>query len=149
MNNLLFLVLVLSLLACNPACSYQTEMSDKNNKHPQNKKTLTSEAGRTILTGPIVSKNFIMKNGKSTDKVEYYLRASVQDYFIKFCESKVSKETLESYLKQADLPDIMGDKVVSLEVEIIREGSWDICESSLENQQKSRIGDYIIVHSIQ
>ncbi len=118
-------------------------MSDK---HPKTKQT--SSAGKTILTGPLVSKAFVLKNGKKTDKEELYLRASVQDYFIKFCESKVSQKELEKHLKTVTQTDPMGDKIVSLAVDIINKGEWDNCEGA-DMQVQSRIGTYIIIHSIE
>lgn len=98
---------------------------------------------KIVVTAPIVQKNFMKKNGQATDLVEYYLRQSIQDYFIKFCESQVSRTTLEAYLesqKEELIP------TVTLEVEIL-EGYWDICpEDPVEMQ--SRIGKYVIIHRI-
>lgn len=139
------------VLSCHPISSNTTPMDDKkktNKTLSKNKTPQTSESGKTILTGPIIRKKFQKKNGKYSDKEELYLRASVQDYFIKFCSSHVKKEALESYLKETKLPDVMGDKVVSLEVEIVRDGFLDICDFSLDQMPQSRKGDFINVSRI-
>ncbi len=139
----MYLAFIFTMLACQPTGQNNTNMSNEN------KKTQLSADGKTILTGPIIRKKFLKKNNKVTDREELYLRTSVTDYFIKFCKSKVSLETLEKHLEQSDLPDVMGDKIVSLEVEIIRNGELDNCDPpSLEIQVQSRMGDYILVNSI-
>ena len=47
---------------------------------------------------------------------DLYLRCSIQDYYIKFCESKVKKEDIVSRI----------DSAVTAEVEIVM-GVWDDC----------------------
>lgn len=84
----------------------------------------------------IIEKPFIIKNGIESDKMELYLRCSMDDFFIKFCESEVTRESIEAYL----------DKGIMVDVEI-REGSWDICEDDYEHAQ-SRIGHYALIHHI-
>lgn len=84
----------------------------------------------------IIEKPFIIKNGIESDKMELYLRCSMDDFFIKFCESGVTGESIEAYL----------DKGIMVDFEI-REGSWDICEDDYENAQ-SRIGHYAVIHHI-
>ncbi len=81
----------------------------------------------------IVEKTFVNKGGKITDYKELYLRCSVQDYFIKLCESKVSKEELMKHL----------DKGVTVHVEI-REGMWDHCDPNPAYAQ-SRTGLYAAI----
>ena len=100
----------------------------------------TSGDAETI-TAPVVTKNFVAKNGKVTDHLEFYIRQSIQDYFIKFCESGVSREELETYLNELD-----GEiKTLTMVVEI-RDGEWDQCDEDFEVQ--SRIGEYMVIHSI-
>ena len=94
-----------------------------------------------IISAPLVVKYFRKKNGELTDRKELYIRRSIQDYFIKLCESKVSFEDLESYLPETE-EEI---KVVKLEVEF-REGNWDSCDEDEESQ--SRVGEYVVVHQI-
>ncbi len=94
-----------------------------------------------VVSAPVVEKAFVRKNGAPTDQVELYLQRSIQDYFIKFCESAVSREALEAHLQTIDSPI----KSVTLEVEF-KEGSWDICDENFE--QQSRIGEYVIIHRI-
>lgn len=81
----------------------------------------------------IVEKVFVNKGGKVTNYKELYLRCSVQDYFIKLCESKVSKEELMKYV----------DKGVTVHVEI-REGMWDHCDPNPAYAQ-SRTGLYAAI----
>ena len=101
----------------------------------------TSE-GRRIISAPIVEKPFFTKNGRLTDKTDLYVQRSIQDYFIKFCESEVSREELEAHFE--GITSFV--KTVKMEVEF-RTGEWDVCEeSSLEIQ--SRIGEYVVIYRI-
>ena len=84
----------------------------------------------------VIEKPFIIKNGVESDKMEYYLRCSVDDYFIKFCESNVTREEIAEYV----------GKGIMVDVEIL-EGSWDICSDDYEYAQ-SRIGYYAVIHQI-
>lgn len=94
-----------------------------------------------IISAPLVFKNFTRKDGKTTDIGEIYLRRSTKDFFIKFCESKISRNELEDQLSKID-----GEiKVLTLEVEFF-DGNWDICDEN--NLQQSRIGEYVIIHRI-
>ncbi len=109
---------------------------------PQNKTPDEKTENNTfIISAPIVAKDFYKKNGAKTDVQEYYIRRSVQDYFIKFCEGKVLRKDLEEAL--AKIPGEM--KSLKMEVEF-RDGSWDICDDNVE--QQSRIGKYVIIHKI-
>lgn len=130
----LFAILSL-LIFCTSSCLGQKEKPIKK------KKDLSTEAGTSIISAPVVSKSFVKKNGVVTDKKELYLQRSIQDYYIKFCESKITQEALEHHLS-----NISGFiKSVSLEVEF-REGAWDICDGNMD--QQSRIGAYVIIHRI-
>ena len=97
--------------------------------------------GTYIIKAPIVFKNFVKKNGQVTDKKEIYIQRSIQDYFVKFCESKINREELEN-----TLAGIHGEiKAVTLEVEFL-DGYWDICDENFS--QQSRMGKYIVIHRI-
>lgn len=100
-----------------------------------------SDQGNPIIDTPIVKKEFINKKGVGTGVFEYYAQRSIQDYFIKFCESKISKKELEQAL-EAEKGLL---KTVRLEVEY-KEGNWDQCGKELV---QSRTGSYIIIHSIK
>ena len=63
---------------------------------------------------------------------DLYIERSVQDYFIKFCESKVSREELETHLSTKNTEI----KVATLEVEFL-DGSWDICDGNFEQQSST------------
>ncbi len=85
----------------------------------------------------LIKKPFISKNGKTTDQYEWYLRCSVQDYFIKLCEGKVKASDLEPYL----------NKGIAVRMEV-RDGNWDICKGDPEYAQ-SRIGRYAVILKIE
>ena len=84
----------------------------------------------------VVEKAFVNKVGKTTEFKELYLRCSIQDYYIKFCESKVSLKKMKKHI----------DKGLTVTYEL-KEGEWDICEGDPEMQ--SRIGFYAIVIKIK
>jgi hypothetical protein len=90
----------------------------------------------STLKCQLVEKAFVNKGGKTQGFTELYLRCSVQDYFIKLCESAVTKEELINYL----------DKGIEVEAEI-KEGSWDICRNDPRYAQ-SRIGKYVVINKI-
>jgi hypothetical protein len=102
-----------------------------------------------VLHCQLVEKEFYKKNGKPAGFTELYLRASVQDYFIKLCESNVTKEDFAPYLhKDTDNKeelDLRIPKGISVQV-ILSEGEWDICAGDPEMQ--SRIGMYAAVLKI-
>ncbi len=120
-----------------PSCHAQ------NTDHMEKKKTVdtSSNDGKKIITAPIVLKSFIKKNGEPADFKEMYVQRSIQDYFIKFCESQVTRKELEDHLAASDGPI----NAVTLEVSF-REGEWDVCEEN--ERMQSRIGEYVIVHRI-
>jgi len=108
---------------------------------PKNKQAdQKTEGNRRIISAPIVRSSFVTKSGEVTDIKEYYISRSIQNYFIKFCESSVTKEALLAALeKQNGLI-----KSLTLEVEF-RDGEWDRCG---EEDVQSRIGEYVLVHRI-
>ena len=110
---------------------------DVNNKTESQK----TEGSKQIISAPIIVKDKVLRHGVISDEKELYIQQSIQDYYIKFCESAVSRKELEKYLetKSADI------KVTKLEVEII-DGDWDICDDNLNSQ--SRTGKYMIIHRI-
>jgi len=99
--------------------------------------TKTPNKVNVITTGcEVVEKASVNKGGKISEYKEMYLRCSVQDYYIKFCESKVSLKKMKKYLDQG----------VTVTYEV-REGEWDICKGDPEMQ--SRIGTYAIVLKVK
>lgn len=84
----------------------------------------------------IVEKIFRNKAGKVLGDTELYLRCSVQDYFIKFCESEVSKEEISKYINSG----------VTVEMEV-RDGEWDSCPAQTFPVQ-SRVGVYVVIKKI-
>lgn len=104
---------------------------------------VSSGEGKYIIVAPIVKKAFVNKAGKATGGEELFIRRSVQDYFIKFCEGHVTRADLEKALivkEGVEYPN------VKLEIEI-KEGNWDICEGDPLHSQ-SRIGEYMVIHRI-
>lgn len=127
-------IIALSILF---SCSTSKEKPSQQN-NVSDKKTAENSY---LITAPIVKKQFVNKAGRTTDHTEYYIQQSIQDYFIKFCESNVSEDELKERLNR-----IQGDiKTVRLSVEI-REGAWDLCDDGLEAQ--SRIGQYMVILEI-
>jgi len=113
-----------------------------------NKEAMDTNTPNNIMTvsGLIVKKEFIKKNRNSANFEQLYFRLSRGDFFIKFCESNVTQEELENHLNQPNVPEVLGDKSVTLEVKIIN-GAWDICPGEFPEAQ-SRIGEYVIIHRI-
>lgn len=105
-------------------------------------KDISSSGNKVVFACPIVKKVFVKKNGQPTDRYDYYLQRSVQDYFIKFCESEVSREELENHLKSQEGPI----KTVRVEVEF-KTGAWDDCDDQ-EVEVQSRIGKYAVLFQI-
>lgn len=133
MKTIIFLVLGFLMYAC----ASTQDVTPVNNKTAD----VPTEDGRYIISAPIVSKNFVMKNGKATEHSEYYVQRSIQDYFIKFCEGNVTVAELEKHLKKQT-----GEiKSLTLEIEI-KDGMWDSCDN--ENLVQSRTGPYIVIYRI-
>lgn len=107
-------------------------------------KTPDKEVKKNVfeISAPIVKKPFINKGGKDMGFEEYYVQRSIQDYFIKFCESSVTKEELDRALEESK--ELV--KALTIHAEI-REGNWDICPDDPEHMQ-SRIGEYMVIHKI-
>jgi hypothetical protein len=132
-NSWLFLFCL--FVSCNVMQKPPSENSRKE------KTAITTENNRFVVSGQLISKEMIRKNGKAAGFGELYYRLSVQDYFIKFCESSVTKEELEPFVNT-------DTSFVSVTMEVsVQEGDWDICEGSPAEMQ-SRIGKYIVVHKL-
>lgn len=134
--NKLYLIFTFIIIFSFLSCSSQKDMDKSKNKM----KNITTEKGTSIVTAPIVTKKFIKKNGEPSDFAEYYLQRSVDDFFIKFCESQITLAQLKEALDKIESPI----KTLTLEVEF-KTGSWDICD---DIEAQSRIGDYVIIHRI-
>lgn len=138
---LIIIVIIICLISCRPLIKNETEMIKKI----ETKKTSSDD--KEIISGLIVKKAFVNKIGKTGGFKEFYFRASIQDYFIKFCESKISKTEIENYINKNYKNDILDDSPITLEVKIIKNGLWDICEGDIQEQQ-SRVGNYMIIYRI-
>lgn len=95
------------------------------------------DSNAKYTTCQLIEKEFVNKGGKVTEYKELYLRCSIQDYFIKLCESNVDVKTLRKYL----------NKSISVEIEIRDDGMWDICTDDPAYAQ-SRTGAYVVIKKI-
>jgi len=94
-----------------------------------------------LVSAPIVEKPFFNKAGKKMDFTEFYIQQSAQDYYIKFCESRVSREELETALSKIE------GNIKTLTIEVtFKEGLWDSCE---DYEVQSRVGKYVVLHEIK
>ncbi|MEL6254558.1 MAG: hypothetical protein AAFR87_21290 [Bacteroidota bacterium] len=136
----LFIYLIaacLLLFSCN-----KTPITESTMGKYQKRADQKSGENRVIIIAEIVKKTFVNKAGKVTDKKEFYIRRSIQDYFIKFCESEVSSEELrEAWEKETGFI-----KTLRIEVEF-KEGNWDDCEKE-EVELQSRVGEYAVLHRL-
>lgn len=130
MKKQIFIITILCVLS---SCASPKKASEKT---PE-KQTDTEQ----IITAPIIEKQVYNKAGKKMDFTDYFLRQSVQDYFIKFCESKVTRKELEGALAEINSPI----KTLTLKVEF-REGEWDSCD---DFPVQSRIGRYVILLGVE
>ena len=119
------------------SCSTPKEGIESGLKTPDK----TTERGTSIISAPIVYKNAVSKRNEVMEFKDVYIQRSIQDYYIKFCESMVSRAELEEHMNK-----ISGDiKALTLEVQF-REGEWDICEG--DPMMQSRIGQYVIIYRV-
>ena len=133
--NLSCFVLFLGLLFS--SCSTPKEGIESGLKTPDEK----TERGTYIITAPIVYKSAMSKRNVDMEFKDVYIQRSIQDYYIKFCESMISRAELEEHMNK-----ISGDiKALTLEVQF-REGEWDICEG--DPMMQSRIGQYVIIYRV-
>ena len=104
----------------------------------ENSKAISKENSTPyIYNCQLIEKEFVNKGGKIAVFKELYLSCSVQDYFIKLCESNLTHEELEPYI----------GKGIRVEVEI-KDGMWDHCNEN-EAHTQSRMGPYIIIKSLK
>ena len=127
----LYLWILLGLVSCGiPNSSNMT----------QNKQAdLSSGQEKYIITAEVVQKNIAQDDRQDSDKTAFYVRRSIQDYYIKFCESDINRAELEQRLET--LSGLI--KTVKLQVSY-REGTLDECE----NRQGVDEGQYIVVHQL-
>ncbi len=88
-------------------------------------------------TGEIIEKTFVNNNGEIGNFTELYFRASIQDYYIKFCESAVKKEDLIPFI----------GKVITVDAEIVI-GNFDTCPGE-QSPQEIREGHYMVIKKFE
>lgn len=133
-----FLAIALLTNACCAKIQSKSPIMPKND--PKSKSATFHNT--TILHGEIVAKLFMDPlSGKVAipEKEEYYLRCSVQDYFIKFCESEVSQAQISTYYNPKKITN-----PISVEAEI-KNGDLDTCENI---PSIGRIEYYVAIKSI-
>ena len=87
-------------------------------------------------TGQILEKSYVTKRGKASGQTDLYIRLSMGDYFIKFCESSISRKDIEA--KVDSYITFKGD---------VKSGEWDSCPGDTDRVQ-SRTGPYITVREL-
>lgn len=138
MKTYIYLTAVLLLFA---SCKKTVVTESTMGKIPKRADQKSGD-NRVIISAEIVEKTFVNKAGKVTDKKEFYIRRSIQDYFIKFCESVVSRDELRTaWEKESGFI-----KTLRMEVEF-RKGKWDDCGEE-EVELQSRLGEYAVLHRI-
>lgn len=82
-----------------------------------------------------------IQKGEEIDEPEWWLRMSVQDYFIKWCECGVTQAEVMALL------NAQSGAMKTLEVELeIRRGDWDNCDPTVI--ATSRGGAYAVIHRV-
>ncbi len=117
---------VVTVTANQPNEPVKGQMQQRN-KNPNDKR----------MYGEIVEKPYVLKNGVQSAVSELFFRASVQDYFIKFCESSVTRSQVAPYIGQG----------ITLAANV-QEGEWDKCPVDSLYEVQSRMGYYITIDSI-
>ena len=101
----------------------------------------STQNNRVIISAPIVKKKKVDLLGITHEVDEFYVRRSIQDYFIKFCESDVNRAKFnQRFEANSSLINTM-----KLEV-TFKTGYWDNCIEKVDD--KSRQGEYVIIHQI-
>lgn len=94
--------------------------------------------GRTKITCEVVLKESGYVDDDKNAKKEYYIRRSIQDYFIKFSESSLSEIDIAKMLERKKDDFI---KMLTLTV-VFKDGYWD---DTKEDQTEDRKGAYVIL----
>ncbi len=129
MKVLLISSLLVLLVACGTSKSPGPMVADQQ-----------TEQGNYIISAEVVELPMKMKNGKVAGYTDWYVRRSAQDYFIKFCESGITRKELEQTLNRENGTI----KTLTMEVEY-RNGLWDSCSDEIV---QSRTGEYIVIHRL-
>ncbi len=123
-------LLFLSLLPILAFASCREE-SPKSPSAPPMKKMNKRFTG--TYTGQVIEKTGLNKAGKPLANDDLYLRLSMGDFFIKFCESSISREDLKDKVDQ--YITVIGE---------LKKGEWDSCPGDSQPVQ-SRVGEYFII----
>lgn len=123
MNKIFLLLIILFLISCKTPKTTSTALKVKDPNSP-------------YTSCLLVEKEFVNKGGKITEYKELYLQCSIQDYFIKICESNVTLEELKPYINSG----------IKIKMEI-KDGMWDHCSDDPAYAQ-SRMGTYVVIKEI-
>lgn len=100
-----------------------------------------SSNNRVIITAPITKSHKPDALGKPSAISEFYINRSIQDYYIKFCESSVSLQEFESKY------DSMTNLIITMRLEVtFKSGNWDNCPN--HPVDGDRHGEYVVLHQI-
>lgn len=132
-----FMLMGLMILMSCRKSSYQEAMS----QFDQEGYELNKERQGGLL---IVKKDQVSQKGQATGETEYYVRASSQDYLIKFCESYCTRRQFESMLScDLSVDDMM--HLCSWKGSYrVKQGALDHCEVA-DSLSASRIGYYAVL----
>ncbi len=96
---------------------------------------------KMITYAEFVQLNYTSQKGEIQEGKEWYVRMSVQDYFIKWCECAVSIDEIENLLEKNT------NMIKTLEIELeIKSGDWDNCDPNVI--AASRGGKYAVIHHV-
>lgn len=109
----------------------QSQKTDLGTTVPVSREYSKHQNQGEVVSCQIVKKVYETKGGKITEHSDYYLRCSIDDYFIKICESNVTQELLERNVNNG----------FNMLVEF-KDGLWDQCT---EEMVQSRTGPYVII----
>lgn len=137
------LALLLFLTASAPICFSQQASESVYRKKTELKKTEDKRTakGHLLITAEVIENARTDQKGKIISGTDLYVRRSAQDYFIKFSESAVTKETIKKALDKIK----RATKSLTMEAEI-RNGMWDSCDGKGVSQ--CRTGSYIVIHRL-
>lgn len=129
-----FLICLFGILILN-SCSMTNKNMQSSNSN------LYPKIADGILRCEIIALPYINKANKIDERIsDYYLRCSVDDYFIKFCEWKANKEQIIAHYKPNKITN-----PIAVKANIVF-GEWDNCDSTVIAQ--SRVEKYVQIVEI-
>ena len=116
------------------------QITNPNKMTKQKKPDTKTENNTVIISGEIILA--VCDENKDENRVEeFFIRRSIQDYFINLAQSKIKSEDLRPYVSKS-YEDIITAK---LEVDYV-EGKWHQCSGMFGPREHE--GIYVVVHKI-